>query len=259
VTQKKSMTDKQWAALARDVQRAFARVDPSWTDPGTHDPGITVLEALAWAIENLGYRQPPLDEHGRRLAQRIAAGVAAWTAHEADDCGPGLQRVNFFSGRLLGADDLNAEQQYLRGRWSRLNRALHGAGIVAGLDVSVETDPAGSRVVIAPGLAFDPAGREIAVCEPATLALPHDGAALFVLLRYAERPCRLAPVVPGVSSEDDATTAPTRIVETFDAELAAASATDTVAIGRLKRSRGRWRIDAAYAPPKVRRDCSGPA
>ena len=247
------MNEKQWTMLAKDVRRAFARVAPSWTDHEAHDPGITVLEAMAWAIEELAYRQGRLDEPGRRLARRIAAGAAKLAVPAADDCEPGLQRVEFFAGRLLGADDLSTEQQYLRQRWCRLNRALHGAGVVQGLGISVEADAAGSRVVIAPGLAFDPAGNDVAVCAPATLGLPQDGGALFVLVRYAERPCRPAPVAPDPSNEGVATTAPTRIVETFDAELAAASATDAVAIGRVRRSRGRWRVDASYAVPKVRR------
>ncbi len=73
-----------------------------------------------------------------------------------------LRRVNFFAGRLLSADDLGAEQQYARERAWLHNRMLHGAGVVSGLEVTVE----GDDLVVSPGMAIDGFGREIVLTEP---------------------------------------------------------------------------------------------
>ena len=155
------LNEEQWTVLARDLQRALARASgaPEWTDHNTHDPGITVLEALDYALTDLQYRGNALDDHARRLAQRVAerASALAGSAAGNDDCGHGLQRVNYAHGQLLGVDDFRAEQDYVRRRLSRHNRLLHGVGIVCGLDVTVERDDDGSRVVDRAG--FRPRSR----------------------------------------------------------------------------------------------------
>jgi hypothetical protein len=247
------MTDEQWAAFARDLQRALARVAPEWTDANVHDPGTTMLEVISYALTDLQYRSGALDDRARVLARAVAERASELAApassHQNDDCGPGLQRVNYAFGVVLGVDDFNTEQDYLRGRLMRRNRLLHGTGIATGLAVTVEHDSGGSRVVIAPGLALDPAGNEIFVEQPCHLALPPQGADLLVLLHYAERPCRWAPVVAGstVDTPDGSSDGrPTRIVETFRVALAAAPTADSVAIARLRQARGRWRVDARF-------------
>jgi hypothetical protein len=64
------------------------------------------------------------------------------------------------------------------------------------------------------------------------------------------------PVVAGDgvdASSDDPVAHPTRIVETFDAVLAAAPTADSVAIARLRQVRGRWRADARFKPARLGR------
>ena len=257
-----SLTEKQWTILARDLQRALGRVAPDWTDLPAHDPGITVLEVLDYALTDLQYRHTMLDDRGRLLAGQVAerAGALAAPAHGNgngnDDCGDGLQRVNYAHGMVLGVDDFSAEQDYLRNRLNRRNRLLNGVGIVSGLGVTVDRDNGASRVVIAPGLAFDANGNEIFVGHPVTLAIPEQGVALLVLLRYLERPCRIATLTPGAPSaaaDDASTTQPTRIAETFGAELALAPAPDALAIARLRQARGRWRVDATFKAVRLPR------
>ena len=249
------LTEKQWATLAGQFRSALARAAPEWTDTNAHDPGRTLLEVLCYAITDLQQRGGVLDEHARLLARTVAerAGQLAGTARGGDDdCGPGLQRVNYTAGMLLGVDDFRTEQQYLRGRLQRQNRLLHGTGIACGLNVTVEQGSA--RIEISPGLALDPVGNEICIEQPVHLALPSSGPDLFVLLRYAERPCRSAPVVPGAGGQDADSTMdvqPTRIVETFTVELASAPQSDAVVIARLRQSRGRWRVDARYKVTRV--------
>ena len=252
------LTEKQWATLARDLQRALARVAPEWTDHNSHDPGITVLEALCCVLTDLANRGVALDERGRALARVLAERASVLATPPArdtgGDCGPGLQRVNYGVGMVLGVDDFNTEQNYLRERLNRHNRVLHGTGIASGLGINVEQDAAGSHVVIAPGLALDPVGNEIAVDQVIQLALPTQGADCFVLLRYAEHPCRPAPVVADASgdpSDPGGDLHPTRIVETFSVALAAEGAADAVAIARLRPVRGRWRVDARFKPVRL--------
>lgn len=82
------------------------------------------------------------------------------------------RRVNYFEGRLLTADDLGADQQYARERAWLHNRMLHGSGVVSGLDVTVE----GEDIVVSPGMAIDPDGREIVLGEQARI----DGSGVVV-------------------------------------------------------------------------------
>lgn len=252
------LNDRQWSGLARDLRRAVARVAPDWTDSGAHDPGITVLELLAFTLDDLHHRAAASNPHGLLLARRVADRAAALAtafggaAAENDDCGSGLQRVNYLSGMLLGVDDFRAEQEYVRERVKRRNRVL-GAGIVSGLAVTVEGNAGQAQVVIAPGLAVDPAGEEIFIATPCALALPAAGSALLVALAYRERPCRSVATAAGAPLDTDAAPAPgpTRIVETFAASLASAAGADAVIVARVRRVRGRWRVDASFEAPCV--------
>lgn len=249
--------ETQWTAFAGDLQDALARVVPEWTDLNTHDPGVTVLEVLAYALSDLQYRRSPLDDRARLLARRVAerAGALAASSPGDGDCAAGLQRVNFTQGMVLGVGDFRTEQDYARTRLNRRNRLLHGMGIVDGFEVTVQRDTSGSRVAIAPGLAFDPAGNEICLDRPMMYALPAQGGFLLVLLTYAEELCRSAPTVasdPLDAANDATVTQPTRIVETFMAELAPVAAADALAIARLRQVRGRWRVDPAFKALRAR-------
>ena len=71
-----------------------------------------------------------------------------------------FERNNYFYGKLLTSRDFEDEQNYMNNKRRLINRVLHGAGIVYGLDV-VAVDE--SSVVIQSGLALDSSGREIVV------------------------------------------------------------------------------------------------
>ncbi|MFM9914811.1 MAG: hypothetical protein ACKVOX_03300 [Rhizobacter sp.] len=244
------LNESQLIAFASDLQRALAGAAPEWTDSNTHDPGVTVLEVMAYAISDLQHRGYRLDDRARMLVARIAdrAGqlAASTSGGGDDDCGPGLQRVNFVPGLMLGVDDFRVEQDYARHRLNRRNRWLHGPGIVSGLDVTVVRDADGSQVVIAPGLAFDAAGNEIFVNDPLVLALAANGNNLLVGLAYEERWCRNVPGGLLDVTGDTPTTQQTRIVETCRAVLTSAPDPDVLVVARLRQTRGRWRIDATF-------------
>jgi hypothetical protein len=246
------LNDKQRTVLARDLQRAIARVAPDWTDSGAGDPGVTMLHLFAFLLDDLQHRLATLDPQTRLLARDVAARAATLAAAldgASDDCGGDLTRVNYFTGMVLGTDDFTTEQDYLRQRLGRLNRLLHGSGVVTGLEVTLAGTASAASVTIAPGFALDRTGSELCVARPCSLALPATGGALLVVIAYRERPCRPVPT-PG-----DAAPAlrPSRIVETFDATLAVAPTADAVALARVQRVRGRWRIDPAFKPSRVRR------
>src|SRR5438309_6185208 len=98
-----------------------------------------------------------------------------------------LKRVNFFTGRLLSASDLQAEQEYNRAINRRHNRFLHGSGVVQGLKVSVENRDEGSAIVVEPGFALAPNGEEIDLQTRMEMVIPDAQSPLLVCIRYFER------------------------------------------------------------------------
>lgn len=248
--QLRKLSDEQWQSLARALAREMARLAPDWTDHNAHDPGITVLQMLAYALTDLQYRHGTLDSHSRALAQRVAqlaGSLAAVTG--TDDCPPGLQRVNYSLGQVLGVDDFTAEQDYVRATRHRLNRLLYGTGVVSGLGVTLEQTGGSARVVIAPGLAFDPHGQEIEVNAPTPVPLPAQGKALLVLLHYAEQLCR---PVPALDPDPEAPPHYSRITEAFTATLAPSADDSAVALARVSFGRGRWVLDRKFKAARIR-------
>jgi hypothetical protein len=167
----------------------------------------------------------------------------------------GLQRVNYFAGQLLSAKDFVDEQDYFRARLRRRNRLLHGAGIVSGLAISVPpgNGSQGWSVVVEPGLALDPRGEEIEVCKETAAPLPMQGKPLLVQLLFTERPTAPLPALVPAGAAPDSEQQFSRIEETFTVVLAPLAQADTISIGRLKFSRGRWRVDRRFKPPRARK------
>lgn len=103
---------------------------------------------------------------------------------------PDLVRLRYSYGMMLGADDLQKEQEYFREKLKLGHRCLDGYGTVCGLkvipiesyqplqratvDVSQNDDPATTpdlRVQIECGLALDCEGNELLVRNPLTVSL----------------------------------------------------------------------------------------
>jgi hypothetical protein len=133
-------------------------------------------------------------------------------------------RVHYFAGQYLDAADLTEEQDYHRGKHQRLSRLAVGSGVLCGLEVSATGD---GQVVVEPGIAIDPLGREIVLTAAHVLADPFRptgddgqpsgspvrGGPVTLYARYAERGIVAEPVVVGGSRDQDAP--PDRIVETY--------------------------------------------
>ena len=70
-----------------------------------------------------------------------------------------MKRVHYYTGMLLSAEDLQAEQDYQREKCRLHNRCLHGYGVACGLAVSVWK----GSVRVSPGVALSCTGDEIVV------------------------------------------------------------------------------------------------
>ena len=83
---------------------------------------------------------------------------------------PELERLQFFQGQLLTADDLTTLDNNNRElRWLH-NRSLHNWGIGLGLDVQGARGD--TSVTVNPGYAIDILGHEIILSEPLRVAIP---------------------------------------------------------------------------------------
>ena len=128
------------------------------------------------------------------------------------------ERNHYFVGKFMTERDFTAEQSYFRGKAKLHNRYLHGFGTVCGLRVAPAEPASPSRLLVEPGLALDPWGREIVVPERVPLDLddfgPRDGEAgvrrevsLYAVLEYREVLTEPVPSLYGgehAGGEDDA-------------------------------------------------------
>lgn len=135
-------------------------------------------------------------------------------------CGEPMERLRYFPRQLLTADDMRAEQEYLREKARRHNRYLHGWGVVCGCAVEVVVEAKTPQVRVCPGYAVGPQGDEIFIdrCidvdlktgaseQPCSVRWPcppigevpavRDGrATVYIAVRYAEcfsRPVKVHP------------------------------------------------------------------
>jgi len=241
-----SMDDSTWESLATEFRQAMRANVPSWTDANESDPGITLLDVFAFLAEGLLYRANPIPERGRTAALRAVAALAALGGARESGCGI-LQRPVFFTGRLLDAATLTAEQNYHREKLRRHIRALCGYGVVSGLGVSAEetTDPSGWSIVVAPGYAIDRHGEEISVPCPVRLSPPAQGDSALVTLRFWEQPC------PPIPASDGTALATPCVEEACVLEIQLDVAPPAIALARLIRSEGRWQVDPTFPTPRA--------
>lgn len=153
-----------------------------------------------------------------------------------------LRRVQFFSGRLLSAGDLQAEQDYQREKLRRHALALHGQGIVRGLGVRIQADacaPA-ARLHIEPGVAVDPLGELLVlpVCVERDLP-PVAEEPLYVTLRHWEQPCEPTPGPEGVVHA--------RVEEACLVGIGMGVAPRALVLAVLRAHEGQWRIAVGRA------------
>ena len=212
----KSPEEDGYRELARMLQAWAAVHAPDWTDENDSDPATAILALLAFLAEGFDALGHAIPERGRRHAARLARAALALADGKSPEPACALARNNYFAGRLLGAEDFQLEQDYVRERLRRHNRALHGVGIVRGLQVSVRPGGGGEQVVVQPGLAIDRHGEEIEVRREASAGLPETGSQLFVTVSYAEHGTHPAP------ASDNGQLHFTRVEEAFALHVAEA-------------------------------------
>src|SRR5690242_18849765 len=76
------------------------------------------------------------------------------------------KHVNYTLGMVLGVDDFIQEFAYHDGRQQAFGRELIGYGTVSGLQVTLQNDARGPRLMVSPGVALSPRGQTIRVCAP---------------------------------------------------------------------------------------------
>lgn len=173
----------------------------------------------------------------------------------------GFRRNNFFFGRLLTQADLELEQTYFREKQRLHNRALHGFGIVSGLEVSRRRD----RLIITAGLALDCEGNEIVVAETQSHPLPqlNSDTSVFLIISYCEKRTNTAP-----DFSPDKLSEPTLIEEGFSLAFESSNPNQKhrhqrgrwqacgkahgLVLARLRQTSGQWRLDQRLSRPSVK-------
>ena len=121
-----------------------------------------------------------------------------------------LERVRYFTGQILGADDFNTEQNYFIQKHRLHNRYLHGWGVVNGLKITVDKSNA---VHVSPGVAIDCAGNELLLCSEQKLAAPAKAGAFYVVIEYRETEVNPVPSASGTGGSTDPAINNSRIQE----------------------------------------------
>ena len=141
-----------------------------------------------------------------------------------------IERPRFFPRQLVTPDDLTLGQDYFRNKLRRMNRYLHGWGVVCGARVDRSSKawcvvvhpgyvlgPHGDEIVIEQDLCFDLRTRCVAagggdacddividpLCRDRTVDTRQADAPLYVALRYKEVPARPVRVQPVGCGCDD--------------------------------------------------------
>lgn len=67
-----TLDDRSFDDLLADARKLLPAYTDEWTDHNVHDPGITVLELLAWLTETYGYQLDQItDEHVRKYLRLL--------------------------------------------------------------------------------------------------------------------------------------------------------------------------------------------
>lgn len=172
-----------------------------------------------------------------------------------------FERPNFFSGKLLSAEDLSAEQQYQIGKRKSHNRHLHGWGVVSGLGVKTQ----GGNVLVSPGIAIDCEGNDLVVDQTVNVPAPSmkdTRNTVYVVVAYKEH--KTNPVTTSLNGNLEWD----RIAECYETFLANTNAnaghrhssgrwipcgqSHAITLARLQKQPNGWRVDRRYRPPKAR-------
>jgi hypothetical protein len=157
-----------------------------------------------------------------------------------------FERNRYFYGKPMTVSDFEAEQRYLIGKQRYVNRLVHGAGVLCGLQVTVPTSFSAERptVELAEGAALDCCGNLIIVSRSSTAEVKGDfdpDGLNYLYIKYAE--CSKSPVMLAANgSSCEEVCCYNRIQETFE-----------VVASRTAPGGGKA-VPPAVAPPRVKAD-----
>lgn len=241
-----SIDEDRLRSLVAALQQTVSAHLPGWKNLNESDPGVTLLQLVAWLATALANRAEQLPDNGRMWAFRAAARLFELAGSSAASSET-LKRPSYFSGQMLDATTLQSEQNYHREKRRRHNRLLHGFGIVSGLGVRVvpADDRGGSRVIVEQGYAIDPLGEEIALPGGACLPLAGSDDEAFVTLRFWERPCS----DPSMSESDSHCVQ--WVEEVCVIGVGPFVPPSAFAVARLVRLDDNWTVDAEFVAPRI--------
>lgn len=153
-----------------------------------------------------------------------------------------FERNRYFYGKPMTVSDFEAEQRYLIGKHRYVNRLVHGAGVLCGLQVTVPTGFSTERptIEVAEGAALDCCGNLIIVSRSSTVEVKGDfnpEGLNYLYIKYTE--CSKQPVkLAANGSSCEEVCCYNRIQETFE-----------IVAGRT--APGGDTAPEAVAPPKV--------
>jgi hypothetical protein len=132
---------------------------------------------------------------------------------------PPLRRVNPIPGMMIDVETWRTAHDYHRDHARLHHLALHGWGIVRGLDVLVGKSV--NALLIQPGVAIDPAGNFVIVDQEQVCRVKaRTRGTIYLALRYRD--------APGEHQANPATAGPqTRVLESFSIEERTLAPTDT--------------------------------
>lgn len=131
-----------------------------------------------------------------------------------------FERNRYFYGKPMTVSDFEAEQRYLVGKHRYINRLVHGAGVLCGLQVTLPTGFSAERptVEVAEGAALDCCGNLIIVSRSSTVEVKGDfnpESVNYLFIKYAE--CSKQPVMLAANgSSCEEVCCYNRIQETFE-------------------------------------------
>lgn len=70
-----NLDDRSFEQLVREARDLIPRIAPDWTDENAHDPGITLLEMLAWHLEMQQYELDALPVTHERKFLKLLGGI----------------------------------------------------------------------------------------------------------------------------------------------------------------------------------------
>lgn len=82
------------------LRARIERLPPTWKDAKRGDPGIALLELVAWISENLLYRGGPMPDRAARSLSRVAAAALQSLQGCRLPKGSALKRIEVFATKV---------------------------------------------------------------------------------------------------------------------------------------------------------------